>query len=625
MQIVTLILIVVAAATLYITRWVSTEVTSILAIAALALSGVLTPAESFAGFSSTATLTVGAMFVLSAGLLRTGALEAVTIRLADFSKGSPRRLLILLGLIIPFASAIMNNTPVVVMMIPVILSLSARFKIQPSKLLIPVSYFAVLGGTITLIGTSTNILIDDLYRKSGGPGFGLFDFAPLGLLYTLIGVVIIVVVSQRLLPDRAPLAGLTSQGRSTYITELQVDGYSKLVGRPVEEIFQDLPKGRVSSLRHPHRHRRIRTPSASQRNGQGDDGGDARIELLEVFRGEQILHSDQTRGLVLAEGDALLVSGTPKAIALFMQGNSVEVASVMEDESRSQTPRIEQQVVEAVVLPDSPFNNRLLPELGFYRYENVSVMGVQRQGRQRRSGLRNLRLQSGDVLLLRGEPDKLQGLADRGNLLLVEGVETSIIRKEKNRVALLIMAGVILAAVFSSLPIAVLALSGAALMVITRCLRVDEAVGSLDPGTLLLLAATIPMGLAMESTGLARIAVEGMLGLAGNANPLVFLSLFYLFTSLLTQIISNNAVAVLLTPIAINLALGLGLSPTPFLMAVAFGASASFMTPMGYQTNAIVMGPGGYTFADYLRMGVPLQIIMWITASVAIPLIWPLG
>ena len=624
MQIIALILIVVAATTLYITRWLSTEVTSILAIAALALTNVLTPAEAFAGFSSTATLTVGAMFVLSAGLLRTGALEAVTIRLADFSKGSPRRLLILLGLIIPIASAFMNNTPVVVMMIPVILSLSARFKIQPSKLLIPVSYFAVLGGTITLIGTSTNILIDDLYRKSGGPGFGLFDFAPLGLLYTLIGVVIIVVVSQRLLPDRAPLAGLNSQGHSTYITELQVDVNSKLLGLQAGEIFHDLPQDRISSLRHPHRHRRIQAPSAAQRTGPGEEDTD-RMELLEVFRGEQIFHSDQMRGLTLVEGDALLVSGTPKTIALFMQTNGVGVASVMEDEVRSETPRIEQQVVEAVVLPDSPFGNRLLPELGLYRYEGVSVMGVQRQGRQRRSGLRNLRLQSGDVLLLRGEPEKLQGLADRGNLLLVEGVETSIIRKEKNRVALLIMAAVILAAVFTPLPITVLALGGAALMVITRCLRVDEAVGSLDPATLLLLAATIPMGLAMESTGLARSAVEGMLALAGNAPPLIFLSLFYLFTSLLTQIISNNAVAVLLTPIAFNLALGLGLSPTPFLMAVAFGASASFMTPMGYQTNAIVMGPGGYTFADYLRIGVPLQIIMWLTASVFIPVIWPLG
>ncbi len=624
MQILALIVIVVAAATLYITRWISTEVTSILAIAALALTNVLTPTDAFSGFSSTATLTVGAMFVLSTGLLRTGALEAVTIRLADFSQGSPRRLLLLLGFIIPIASAFMNNTPVVVMMIPVILSLSARFKIQPSKLLIPVSYFAVLGGTMTLLGTSTNILIDDLYRKSGGPGFGLFDFAPLGLIYTVIGVVIIVVVSQRLLPDRAPLAGLNSQGHSTYITELQVDANSRLLGLQASEIFRDLPTERVSSLRHPHRHRRIQAPAAAQRTGQGDDGDADRINLLEVFRGDEIFRSDQTHGLTLAEGDALLVSGTPKAISLFMQGNGVKLASVMEDEVLSQTPRIDQQVVEAVVLPDSPFGNRLLPELGFYRYENVSVMGVQRQGRQRRSGLRNLRLQSGDVLLLRGEPEKLRGLADRGNLLLVEGVDHSIIRKEKNRVALLIMAGVILLAIFSPLPISVLALSGAALMIVTRCLRVDEAVSSLDPATLLLLSATIPMGLALESTGLARSAVDGLLHVAGNANPLVFLSLFYLFTSLLTQLISNNAVAVLLAPIALNLALSLGLSPTPFLMAVAFGASASFMTPMGYQTNAIIMGPGGYTFADYLRMGVPLQLIMWITASVAIPMIWPL-
>lgn len=625
MQILLLILIVAGAATLYITRWLSTEITSLLAISALALSGVLTPTDAFTGFSSTATLTVGAMFVLSAGLLRTGALEAVTIRLADFSRGSPRRLLVLLGVTIPIASAFMNNTPVVVMMIPVILSLSARFKIAPSKLLIPVSYFAVLGGTITLLGTSTNILIDDLYRKSGGPGFSLFEFAPLGLIYTLIGITIIVLVSQRLLPERAPLASMMAQEKtSTYVTEFQVDGGSKLVGQAVGEVFSHIPRGRPPALGHAHRHRRIQPP-ASMRSGQTGDVDDDSIELLEIFRSEQIFRSDQTRHMVLAAGDALLVAGTPKAISLFMQANGVGVASVVEDAKRTEVDRIDQQVVEAVVLPDSPFDNRLLSELGIYRYEQVSVMGVQRQGRQRRTGLRNLRLQSGDVLLLRGEMERMRTLAERGNLLLVEGVESSIIRKEKNRVALLIMVAVILLAAFTPLPISVLSLSGAALMVMTKCLRMDEALRSLDSGTLLLLAATIPMGVAMQTTGLAQTAVEGLLGLAGGANPLVFLSLFYLFTSLLTQIISNNAVAVLLTPIALNLALGLGLSPTPFLMAVAFGASASFMTPMGYQTNAIVMGPGGYTFADYLRIGVPLQFIMWITASLLIPLFWPLG
>jgi di/tricarboxylate transporter len=229
-----------------------------------------------------------------------------------------------------------------------------------------------------------------------------------------------------------------------------------------------------------------------------------------------------------------------------------------------------------------------------------------------------------DVLLLQGTPRGLQQASDALRLLLIEGVEGSIVRTAKNRIALLIMLAVVLLAAFTALPIVILALSGAALMIATQCLRVDEAFRSLDAATLMLLAGTIPLGVAMGSSGLAEMAVTHLLALVGDANPVIFLSAFYLFTALLTQLISNNAVAVLLTPIALSLAAGLGVSPTPLLMTIAFGASASFLTPMGYQTNAIVMGPGGYTFADYLRVGLPLTLLTWLAATFLIPVFWPL-
>ncbi len=618
-----LVAVLVAAATLFSTRWLPVEVTAVLTVVALALSGLLSPQEALAGFASTATLTVGAMFVLSAGLLRTGALEQVTIHLARFSGGSPRRLLVLLGLVIPVASAFINNTPVVVMMIPVVLSLSRRFQIRPSKLLMPVSYFAVLGGTTTLLGTSTNILVDDLFRQAGGTGFGLFDFTPLGVVFSLVGGLFIVFTAERLLPDREPLAGLRSQRDSGhFVTEVEVSPESAIQGQRISAIFRLLPGRAVARPRILRSHRRVSPripvhPSAPARPEEG-------VELLEVFRNGRIYRAEEARDLILQPGDALLIAGTATEIAHFLQETRTELASALEDEARRAIQDVEHLVVEAVVLPGAAAHRRPIPELGLFRRYGVRVLGLQRWGLHRRTGLRRTRLQSGDVLLLQGQPPGLRAAADDLGLLLVEGVDQGILRRAKNRMALLIMAGVVGLAAVTGLPIVLLALAGAALMVATRCLRVDEALRALNASTLMLLVGTIPLGLAMERTGLAHVLVQALIAALGDLHPVFLLSGFYLFTTLLTELLSNNAVAVLLTPIALTLAQEMAISPTPLLMAVAYGASACFLTPIGYQTNAIVMGPGGYTFTDYLRLGVPLTLICWLAASLLIPVLWPL-
>lgn len=622
MEIYLLLLILAAATLLYVTRWVATEITAALTIAALALTGVLTTEEALSGFSSTATLTVGAMFVLSGGLMRTGALEMVTIQLARFSEGSPTRLLLLLGAVIPVASAFMNNTPVVVMMVPVILSLSRRFDMRPSKLLIPVSYFAIVGGTATLLGTSTNILIDDLYRKAGGPGFGLFEFAPLGVIFVVVCGLFIVLFSQKLLPDRAPLASLASDRhlKSHFITELVVDPGCDLEGQPVREVFGAAHQFGLPRPVMGRHHRRVgRLPGEGQ-----EDGGGQSVKLLEIFRFERIYRAEEGDSLVLQRGDALMVSGTPSAIAHFLERTGARLATVLEDDVRRPLTTLDQIVVEAVVLPGSPASGRKVATLGLHGTYDIKVLGLQRRGGHRRIGLAGARLESGDVLLLQGEQRSLRQASETMRMLVVEGVEGAIVRSAKNRIALLIMLAVVLLAATTAIPIVVLALTGAALMIVTQCLRVDEAFRTLDAATLMLLVGTIPLGVAMRTTGLAEMAVDQLLTLAGSASPVLFLSAFYLFTALLTQLISNNAVAVLLTPIALSLATGLGISPTPLLMAISFGASASFLTPMGYQTNAIVMGPGGYTFVDYLRMGLPLTILTWLAATFLIPLFWPL-
>lgn len=605
---ITLIVIMVAMAVLYITRWIPSEATSLLVIGTLVLTGLLSTEQAFSGFSSTATVTVAAMFVLSAGLLRTGALKAVSAYLVQYAGRSVRRLIFLMSLFIPGASAFINNTPVVVMMVPILLSVSRRLDLRPSKLMLPLSYLSILGGTATLLGTSTNILVDDLYRNAGGPGFGLFEFMPLGLIFTAVGTLYLVIFSRDLLPNRAPLTSLvTNRRQSPYVTELAIQHGSQLPGTPITRIFPDFP---------PLADRNNKDTSRPERENS--------IELLVVYRNDFALTTEQAAESEFQEGDRIFVAGTPDQIEQFSEECNTTLATVLEDNRRVPMADIHQKVVEAVVLPDSPFVGRLVGEIGLNHHYQIKVMGLSSLGQQYSSGLRSMRLQSGNILLLQGQAHMLGKASEENKLLLVDGVDKTIVRSHKNRASLLVMACVIVAATFGLLPISILAILGAATLLITQCLKISEAVSALNVDTLLLLAATIPMGKAIETTGMAETIVNGLLLVSQAASPIVFLSVFYLLTNLLTQLISNNAVAVLFTPVALLLAAEIGIDPKPLLVAIAFGASASFLTPMGYQTNAIVLGPGAYNFGDYFRLGMPISIIMWLIATVCIPIFWPL-
>lgn len=608
-----LVVVLAVALALYVSQKLPSELVSLLLIVSLPLTRLLTVDEAFSGFSHKATITVAAMFVLSSGLVRTGALEFVALKVAGFSRGSYWRILLTILLVVPPASAFINNTPIVVMMVPVVLSICRQFSIPPSKLLIPLSYASILGGTCTLLGTSTNIIVADSYRDFArrygdlaptdpwhwrGPvpldpaGFDLFDFTPVGVGYFLVGGVFLLLFARRLLPSRPSLSGLLGSGRKAdFVTEVVVPAGSRLVGQKAGEAFQG-----------------------------------SKVRLLELLHGEEMFLGGDAHAQTIEADTSLIVVGTPQEIDDFLTATGANLTTVVEDDARVPMRTFELRLAEAVILPYSKYEGLTVSELGLNRRFGVKVLAVQRQGRHHRYRIRAMKLIPGDVLLIQGDPNALENLREQEGLLVVEGVERTFSRPRKAPVAVGIIAVVVLLAVFDpfGLHVAIYALFGAVAMMLTRCLRADEAFRALDGRVLLLLAAMIPLGQALETSGLAQSLVRGIVAISLHENPVVFLSLFYLMTSLLTEIVSNNAVAALMVPIALELAETLHINHEPLLICVAFGASASFFTPFGYQTNAIVMGPGGYTFRDYLRIGLPMNLLMWATATVLIPWFWPL-
>ena len=585
------ILLALLAATLvlFVTQVVRIEIVSIGIVVVLALTGILAPAEALSGFSSTATITVAAMLVISAGLQKAGAVDLVAARLVRLGERGYTGLLLALAVPTAVLSAFMNNTPIVALMIPVAITLGKRLKVKPSLLLLPISYFAILGGTCTLIGTSTNILVDSLYRAYGGPGFGMFEFTGMGLLYLLVGGAFVFLFARRLLPERQGLTELLGAGApDQFVTEVRIPAGSRLIGKSLAEALH----------------------------------GAEEVTAIELVRDEQPFLRPGGE-VVLREGDILLLEAGARTIHNLLAAPDLEHGTVIADDERVRIGRLDLHIAEAIVTPASSFRHRRVKDLGLSRRYGVQVLAVRRLGRQHQYKLRDFRIHSGDVLLIQGEPASLRLIQEDQDVLLMEGVQRELTFPRKAPLAIGILLAVVLLATAGVAPIAFLALAGAGLLVLTRCMDVADATRALDSGVLLLLAGTIPLGRALESTGIAGEIGGWVAGVAGDHGAIVLIGSFYLLTSVMTEILSNNATAVLLTPIGIGIAQQIGIDPKPILVAIAFGASASFATPLGYQTNTMVMGPGGYLFRDYLRMGIPMNVLLWLSATFLIPLFWP--
>ena len=582
--------LLLGAVALFATEKLPIDLVALILMSVLLLSGIVSPDEGIAGFSNAATVTVGAMFILSAGLFKTGAVNTIGMRLARLGKRNLWMALLTIMLTVGVVSAFINNTAAVAIFMPIALGIAREAHVSPSKLLMPLSFASMFGGVCTLIGTSTNILVSSIAEKHGQRPFGMFEFAPLGLVMFAAGFLYVAFIGVRLLPSRRTAGDLTQSFRmSHYLTELVLSPESASVGKTIAQ-----------------------SPLVR----------DFDVAVLEIFRGDvEIVAPDG--GTVLRAGDVLRVRCDVGKLAALQNRVGVELRPRVKWRDADLETE-EAELVEAVVAPGSALEGKTLKEVGFRNAFGGIVLAVRHRGQLVRERIADMELQAGDALLVELPRDLLDRFKQHHEFVVVSELGLEKFRAKKIPVAVLIVGAVVLAAAFNLTNIVVSAIAGCVLMVLTGCLTLEEAYESVEWRIIFLLAGVLTLGVAMEKTGAAQLLSTAMVSALGRLGPVAMVSAFYLLTSLLTETMSNNATAALLAPIAVVTAQELGVDPRPFLMAVTFAASASFMTPVGYQTNTLIYGPGQYRFTDFLRVGAPLNLLFWLLATFLIPVFWPL-
>ncbi|HEY7910676.1 MAG TPA: SLC13 family permease [Blastocatellia bacterium] len=588
-EIVFVLALLVAAVVLFITEKLRVDLVALIVMAALLVSGIITPEEGIAGFSNPATVTVAAMFVLSHGLFKTGAINLIGNGLTMIGRRSYWVAVLAMMLLIGGISAFINNTAAVALFLPIVIGLARDLRVSPSKLLMPLSFASMFGGVCTLIGTSTNILVNSIGIAHRQPPFEMFEFAPLGLIMFAAGTLYMLAIGTRLIPNRRTSKDLTETfGMGDYLTEIILLPEAKSVGKSIKD-----------------------SPLIEEMD----------VDIIEIYRDQELL-SPPSPETVLQANDLLRVRCNVEMIRKLEDRVGVVLKSGLKwrDEDLQSAEAI---LVEAVIAPGSPLEGRSLKEADFRNSYGATALAIRHRGTVMRENLGNIPLKAGDVLLIEVRRDRLSQLKRNQAFVVVSELPVQDFRKGKIVPALVIIAGVVIAATLNILPIVAGAIIGSVLFVATGVIDLEEAYEAIDWQVIFLLAGILTLGTALETTGAARLISSAILKTFGVWGPVAMIAAFYLLTSLLTEAMSNNASAAMIAPIAITTAETIGVSPRPFLVAVAFAASASFMTPVGYQTNTLIYGPGQYRFSDFLRVGTPLNLIFWVVATLLIPQFWP--
>lgn len=559
-----------------------------LAVALLLFFGILAPAQVLSVLNNSAPVTIACLFVVSAALERTGCIQLLANYLGRLAGTKERGLLITLCLTALFISPFINNTPVVIVLIPVAISLANQRDIKPSKLLIPLSYASIFGGLCTMIGTSTNLLVDGMARQYGLEPFSMFEISLPAMLMALVGLCLMVVLAPRLLPDRATLSQQVTGQTRNYFSELLVSAGSKLENRSLKD--------------------------AQLANGD--------ILASLVFRGDKTIHEPQD-DLILLAGDRIVLSSQGKQLLSFSQNESLGLGQKPDSDSlRAENA----EVMEFLISRQSRYLSRPMRDLDLAARYGVHVLAVHRQSDNISAALDDFQLEFGDVILVEGQQAGLERFRDNGDLITINtnSVQNTSFKPVRAGIALVTVVMIMIMAAFKVMPIEGLAIIGAVTVMLTGCLSTDQAYKSIDWPILILIYGMLSVSMALEQTGVLQLLANQLIVHGQDSHPILVLFMVLVTTSIATEFLSNNAVAVLFTPLVIIVAQQLGFDPRPFVVAVMFAASASFITPIGYQTNTLVYNAGSYRFLDFLPMGIIMNILVWVAGTLLIPLFWPL-
>ena len=603
LEIAGVLAIAAVAMVLFVTERLRMDIVAMLVLVALAVPGLVTPAEALSGFSNQATVTVAAMFILAAGLDNTGALSGIGALLGK-SK-SPTLFLLTLFALLALIAPFVNNTAVVAVFMPIVIAASLRIGLSPTKTLIPLSYVSQMVGVTTLIGTSTNLIVNSVAQDLGHRGFSMFEFLPLGLICLGAGCLYLLTLGRWLLPSQgnSQLDAIHESGY--YVTELRVTADARIVGQSVEE-------ARLAA--------------------------DYKVFVLELWRGEDKLWSPRSE--LLQDGDVLLVRGKWSALQLLQQeqnlvfagqegqaspGPAAESDPGPNGAAEEEPPRGRRVMAEVMIAPTSIVRGHRLQALRRRVSDQIGILGIQRRGQVIRKQLDDTVLIVGDILLLVLPESGMADLRRNPNFIVLSEREAPSLAQWRAPFALGVMAAVVALAALGWVPIAVSAIMGVVAMVLARCVDIDDMYEAVDWRILFLMAGLLPLGTAMSSSGAAQFIVDHTVSWVSDLGPHVVLAVLYLMALLLGEMMSNSAAAVLLTPIGLSTAALMQTDATPFLVAITFSASTSFLTPVGYQTNTMVYAAGGYSFSDFLKVGAPLNLIFWVLGVIFIPVFWPFG